>query len=195
MERSQLLETSDHELMLAVRDGDLDKLGDLFERYNKQLYNFFLRQTKNPQTSEDMVQEAFMRILKYRHTYRGEGKFTTWMFSIAHNAMIDFFRRTKRRSDTVTATDMPEGYEPASEQLNPEEQTVRTSQHELLHKALDRLPENKREALLLSRFQNMKYSEIAQVMGCKTGTVKARIHFAIKELTEIFGELNSGKTP
>lgn len=181
--------------MAAVCAGDLDKLGNLFERYHKQLYNFFLRQTKNPETSEDMVQDAFMRILKYRHTYRGEGKFTTWMFSIAHNAMIDFFRRTKRRSDTVSESDLPESYEPVSEALNPEEQAVRSSQHELLYEALDRLADEKREALLLSRFQNMKYDEIAQVMGCKVGTVKARVHFAIKDLTEIFSALTSGKTP
>ena len=78
-----MFELNDHQLMLAVRDGDLDKMGVLFEKYNKHLYNFFLKQTRDEQTSEDMVQEAFMKMLKYRHTYRGEGKFTTWMFSIA----------------------------------------------------------------------------------------------------------------
>ncbi len=95
----------------------------------------------------------------------------------------------------MSESDLPEGFEPASEELNPEEQIVRSSQHDLLYEALDRLSEEKREALLLSRFQNMKYSDIAQVMGCKTGTIKARIHFALKDLTEIFGELTSGKTP
>lgn len=181
--------------MAAVCAGDLDKLGNLFERHQKRLYNYFLRQTKDTQTSEDMVQDAFMKILKYRHTYRGEGKFTTWMFSIAHNAMVDFYRRTKRRSHTVSESDMPEGYEPISEALNPEEEVVRSNQHELLLEALDRLSDEKREALVLSRFHNMKYDEIARVMGCKTGTVKARIHFAIKDLTEIFTALTSGKMP
>jgi RNA polymerase sigma-70 factor (ECF subfamily) len=181
--------------MLAVRDGDLDKMGVLFEKYNKQLYNFFLKQTRDAQASEDMVQEAFMKMLKYRHTYRGDGKFTTWMFSIAHNAMIDLFRKNKRRGETMSEEDLPEGTELASGAANPEELSVQADQHEALYKALDLLAPDKREALLLSRFENMKYKEIARIMGCKTGTVKARIHFALKDLTAIFSELTNGKTP
>ena len=61
-------QSTDHQLMLAVREGDLDKLGLLFEQYHKHLYNFFLRQTRNPQESEDLVQDVFFRMLNYRHT-------------------------------------------------------------------------------------------------------------------------------
>lgn len=190
-----MVELNDHHLMLAVRDGDLDKLGILFGKYQKQLYNFFLKQTRDPQTSEDMVQDAFMKMLKYRHTYRGEGRFATWMFSIAHNALIDLFRKNKRRAESVYEADLPDGLEPASESPNPEELTIRSHQHEILHRALDMLTPDKREALILSRFHDMKYEEIGRIMGCKTGTIKARIHFALKDLTAIFGELTNGKTP
>ena len=78
-------ENTDHSLMSAVRDGDLDKLGYLFEKYHKQLYNFFLRQVRDQQSCEDMVQEVFLKMLKYRHTYRGKGKFTTWLNRITVN--------------------------------------------------------------------------------------------------------------
>ena len=177
-------QSTDHQLMLAVRGGDLDKLGLLFEQYHKHLYNFFLRQTRNPQESEDLVQDVFFRMLKYRHTYRAEGKFTTWMFSIAHNAKIDFYRKKKRRGDKVeeieTLVDVDR---------NPEEALEQESEASIIKKALAKLSDDKREVLLLSRFQDMRYEEIAKIMGCKVGTIKARVHRALKDLAQNYFEL------
>jgi RNA polymerase sigma-70 factor (ECF subfamily) len=183
-----LKESTDHQLMLAVRDGDLDKLGHLFERYHLQLYNFFLRQLGNPQTSEDLVQDVFYKMLKYRHTYRGKGKFTTWMFSIAHNTKIDHFRKTKRPMESID--DKPELISNAP---NPAELSEAASQHQLLYRALERLSDDRREVLLLSRFQQMKYKEIAEVMGVSTGAVKKKAFLAIRDLQGIFKELNEGE--
>lgn len=167
----------DHQLMLAVRDGDLDKLGYLFERYHKQLYNYYLRQVSNRLTCEDMVQEVFLRMLKYRHTYRGSGKFTTWMYSIAHNVKVDQFRGVASKQ---VFTDYVDGLK--SPHLNPEELTERTSQFAALHRALDTLTDEKREVLILSRFQGLKYEEISQILGCPVNTVKARVFRAMKDL-------------
>jgi RNA polymerase sigma factor (sigma-70 family) len=171
----------DHTLMTAVRDGDLDQLGLLFERHHKHLYNFFMQQTGNNQSSEDMVQDVFYRMLKYRHTYRAEGKFTTWMFSIAHNAKIDYYRSEKHRREE---NDIPETV--TDDQPDPEEISVETNQHEILMDALDALSDEKREVLILSRFENMKYEAIADIMGCKVGTIKARVHWALKDLAQEF---------
>ena len=168
----------DHELMMAVRDGDLDRLGLLFEKHNKNLYNFFLRQTGDPQTSEDLVQEVFYKILKYRHTYRGESKFTTWMFRIALNSKVDYYRKNKHKSDDIEILESV-----ASNDPSPEDISVQKEKKDILTKALQMLPEEKREILLLSRFQNMKYEEIADIVGCKVGTIKARVHWALKDLT------------
>lgn len=87
---------TDKQLMLQVRDGDLGKLGILFERHHRMLYNFFIRLTGNRDLSEDLVQDVFFKILKYRHTYRGKIQFTMWMFQIARNARIDYFSKRKR---------------------------------------------------------------------------------------------------
>ena len=182
--------STDHELMLAVRDGDIDKLGLLFEQYHKQLYNFFLRQTGNRHSSEDLVQDVFFRMLKYRHTYRAEGKFTTWMFSIAHNTKIDHFRKKSRRDAEIEETDFL-----VDENPNPEETLEKQSEAALLQRALAGLSKEKREVLLLSRFQNMKYEEIEQVMGCKVGTIKARVHRALKELAKNYFELTGTVKP
>ena len=174
----------DHELMLAVRDGDVDKLGTLFEKHHKHLYNFFLKQTQNPALSEDFVQDVFLRMLKYRHTYRAEGKFLTWMFSIAHNVKTDHYRKKK-----VSRKSIDEVHEIPSLEPDPLESLEGKDRSEKLSSALALLSDEKREVLLLSRYQDLKYDEIAKIQGCKVGTVKARVHFALKELTERYEEL------
>ncbi len=175
---------SDKELMFLVRDGDLDKLSLLFERYHKMLYNFFLRMTGRIDVSEDLVQDVFFRILKYRQTYRGDSLFNVWIFKIARNARIDYFRKRKIESSGDDANEL------ASHDLNPREGFEEKEATKLLHTALARLQEDDREVLLLSRFENMKYKEIAGLLGCPEGTVKARVHRAIKRLRDIFFELS-----
>lgn len=185
-----MAEGTDHQLMLAVRDGDLDKLGHLFETHHKHLYNFYLRQLQDPLLSEDMVQEVFFRMLKYRHTYRGEGKFTTWMYSIAHNVRIDHFRRAKNRQDFTGEIN---GL--ASTLPNPEELSERSSRHEALYKALEQLSGEKREVLVMSRFQNLKYEQISQVLNCPVNTVKARVFRAMKDLKMFLNDQIDEATP
>ncbi|HNV31114.1 MAG TPA: sigma-70 family RNA polymerase sigma factor, partial [Cyclobacteriaceae bacterium] len=84
---------SDNNLMMKVREGDLDKMGLLFERYKRPLYGFFYGLNKEQELSEDLVQNTFLRILKYRHLFRGDGDFRAWMFHIARNVNIDHHRK------------------------------------------------------------------------------------------------------
>ena len=79
--------------MRAVRDGDLTRLGVLFERHHRALFDFLYRMTGDRGAAEDLVQDVFVRMLRYRGTYRDDGKFETWMFRIARNARADHFRR------------------------------------------------------------------------------------------------------
>ena len=81
--------------MRAVRDGDVSQLGQLFERYHARLFEFLNRMTGNRVAAEDLVQDVFVRILKYRGTYRDDGRFETWLFRIARNARADYFRRRR----------------------------------------------------------------------------------------------------
>lgn len=176
--------STDHDLMLNVRNGKIDQLGILFERHQKSLYNFFHKQNGNRQFSEDLVQEVFLRMLKYRHTYRGSGKFTTWMFSIARNTQVDYFRKQNRIDDK-----QPDVVQLVSEESNPEEHFFQKSEHALLQQALLKLSPEKREVLVLSRFQNLKYHEISEILGCNVNTIKARVFRAMKDLTKIYHEL------
>ncbi len=170
--------------MLAVRNGDIDQLGALFDKFHSRLFNFFFMHTGHRQSSEDMVQDVFLRMLKYKHTYRGEGKFTTWMFSIAHNTKIDYYRKSKKAMNFSGDIDLL-----AESELNPEERVGEADNAALLKKALAGLSEDKREVLVLSRFHHMKYEEIASILNCKVGTVKARVFRALKELSGIYYKL------
>ena len=173
--------------MLAVRDGDLDRLAPLFEQHQKHLYNFFLRMTGEKAASEDMVQEVFLRLLKYRQSYHDESCFLTWMFQIARNIRIDQYKTSRREKR------LPEDMVVVSADPNPEEDMTQLSENELLQRALAMLPEDKREVLLLSRYQNLRFQDIARVLKSKEGTVKVRSHRAIKELGEIYHQLLKGE--
>ena len=174
--------------MLQVRDGDSSKLGVLFERHHVKLYNFLVRLTNRRDTSEDMVQDVFFRILKYGHSFRGEAPFTVWMYQLARNAAADHFRKWKyeTRSDGTAEETADEG------QL-PGDSMVHTEEAELLKRALSRLSPEKREVLILSRYQDLKYEEIGAVLDCPVGTVKARVHRALKDLKREFEKLSHVK--
>jgi RNA polymerase sigma-70 factor (ECF subfamily) len=176
---------TDNLLMEEVRGGKVEKLAILFERHHVALFNYFLRLTGNRPVSEDLVQEVFTRILKYRTTYRGEDRFAVWMYKIARNAHIDFLRRQK---ETVPLDDQFE--ETQSADLVPEEKVERQQEAALISRALKRLSPKKQEVILLSRFQNLKYREIAELMECPVGTVKGMVHRAVQELGEIYKQLS-----
>ena len=180
----------DHLVMLAVRDGDVERIGVLFDRHHRMLFNFFLRLTSNRGLSEDLVQDVFFRMLKYRQTFQAGTNFTSWMYQIARNAHIDQAR--KRRLEIISDEETPWG-SVVSTDADPQEQLEHAQEVKLLRRALDRLPMEKREVLVLSRFQNLKYSEIAEVLGCEVGAVKVRVYRAVRELGQIYFELSGEK--
>jgi RNA polymerase sigma-70 factor, ECF subfamily len=174
----------DEELMAQVRSGVGEMLGVLFDRYHVPLFNFYLKLSGDRSLSEDLVQEVFFRILKYRHSYRVDTPFRAWMYQIARNARLDHLRR--RRPETSWEPEMSPAIEPVD--------TAQQSQEAvMLRSALLEISEEKREALVLSRFQDLKYEEIAQLLGCEVNTVKTRVHRALQELRQVLHQLESRK--
>jgi len=178
---------SDNRLMEDVKEGKVEKMAVLFEKHHVSLFNFFMRLTGNRNISEDLVQDVFMRMLKYRSTYQGRSKFTLWMYQIARNAHIDFLRKKK---NTLPLDE--QWSEPITSEASPAEKLEGSQEVLLMRQALAQLPLKKREVLILSRYQNLKYKEIAELMDCHIGTVKAHVHRAIKELGKIYFELQGG---
>ena len=167
----------DEDVMLQVRDGEVHMLGVLFDRYQAPLFNFYSKMTQDRTVSEDLVQEVFLRILRYRQTYRPGTAFRTWMYQIARNTRIDQLRKTRPESPLATEPTAPAKIADSAE---------RQQEAQLLQRALMQLPEDKREILVLSRFQEMKYDEIARLLGCETGAVKVRVHRALQQLREVY---------
>jgi RNA polymerase sigma factor (sigma-70 family) len=174
---------SDHELMLAVRDGDFDALGELFERHHGRLYGYLVNLTGHRMVAEDIAQTVFQRMLKYRHTYRDDGSFATWMYHVARRCASDHFRRASaapRATDPVHLLDHPD------EAPNAGERESSRDDHALLKTALTQLDRDDREVLLLARFQELSFAEIAAILECSVGAAKVRAHRALRELREIY---------
>ena len=171
--------------MEKVRDGDLDRLSILFERYKRPLYGFFYGMNKDQELSEDLVQNTFLRILKYRHLFRGDGDFKTWMFHIARNVSHDHFRKNKIKNK--------ESLENWEERLGHDENRFteirQVEEKEMLSMAMERLSEEKRAVLLLSKYQEKKYKEIGEILGCSEGAVKVKVFRALEELRVIYRQL------
>lgn len=172
--------------MLKVKAGDLDKLGLLFERYNLRLFSYFYRLTYRRDISEDLVQGVFERIIKYRETYENSGPFSTWIYQIARNLQIDHYRKKKNQGNREEFFDFD-----SIKDNTYKHETAFDDNLELKHLtiALERLDPEKKETLVLSRYQGFKYKEIAAIMDCSESAVKVRIFRALKELKEIISEL------
>lgn len=175
---------SDLELMSAVRGGDLDSLRPLFERHRDRLFTFFFRMSGDPTASEDAAQDVFLRILKFRHTFRDRGRFDTWMYSIARNLLNDW-GATRQRFQPVGSLEH-EGPALAAVQ---HERLERRQQGEIVHQALQRLSAEQREVLILSRTSGLTYRELARALGCTPGAVKLRVHRALLALRVECGRL------
>jgi RNA polymerase sigma-70 factor (ECF subfamily) len=180
-------ETADHDLMLAVRAGEIARLGDLFERYHRPLYGFFVRLTGQRTASEDLVQLVFYRILKYRHTYRDEGKFSAWIYHLARKVAADHFR--KNAHAPVSLDEPDDLHEVPDHAPHAAEQAAQADDLALMHRALGTLPLEQRELLTLYRFQNVRHEELARLFDCSVGAVKVRMHRALGALRERYFKL------
>lgn len=179
---------SDHELMLAVRDGELDALGELFERHHGPLFGFLVKLTGDRSGAEDIVQVVFQRMLKYRHTYRDDGSFTAWMYHLARRCAADHFRRANAAPHATDPVDLHEHPDDAPHAAH---HAAARDDHALLHAALARLDPDAREVLLLARFQELSFAEISGILECSVGAAKVRAHRALRELRDVYLRLLS----
>jgi RNA polymerase sigma-70 factor (ECF subfamily) len=174
---------TDHALMLAVRDGELDALGELFERHHGPLFGFLVKLLGDRPAAEDITQTVFQRMLKYRHTYRDDGSFTAWMYHLARRCAADHFRKANA---APYATDPADLSARADDAPHAAQQATVRDDHALLHTALARLDHDDREVLLLSRFQELSFAEISHILECSVGAAKVRAHRALAELRSIY---------
>lgn len=169
--------------MIDVANGNLKQLSILFDRYYVRLYNFFYKMNYNKTLSEDLTQNVFERIIKYRHSYNGSSAFLPWIFRIARNVNADHHKGNKLKiSDGVDVHQMEK-----VEEINDDE----SSQKTILKRAMSTISEDYREVLLMTRFQGLQYSEVATILQCSESNVKVRVHRAIKALRKEYLKLET----
>ena len=168
--------------MMDVQGDNFDKLAILFERHKKNLFGFFYKITYDRDLSEDMIQDVFIRILRYRGSFRGYGKFSTWMYSIAHNISIDHFRKQKNLKEDPEVLNSVESYD-------YQHNIIKNEELDILNRAMLKLVPEKREILILSKINGMKYKELGGILNCSETAVKVRIFRALKELRDIYSKM------
>lgn len=176
---------SDEALMLAYQQGDAAAFETLYEKHKGGLYRYILRFCKQPALTEELYQDVWMKVINARDNYQVKAKFSTWIYQIAHNHVIDYFRK-ENRSTMDEYADVDEVLEvtPGQTQQQPEKQAELEQSSEHLLALIAELPAEQREVLLLKEESGLSLEQIASVIGVNAETAKSRLRYAIKKLRQ-----------
>lgn len=183
-------QASDEVLMLRYKNGDIGAFELLLERYQQPLFAFVYRFCNNYHESQDLVQEVFLRLVRTAKNYEPRAKFSTYLYTFAHNCCIDHIRRGKKRKNVSMSDpiDAEEGLRVEDtmkdEKDSPEQSLHKKHFQEALQKAVGELPDEQREVFLLREQMNLPFEEIAKVVGCLPSTAKSRMRYALQSLRQ-----------
>jgi RNA polymerase sigma-70 factor (ECF subfamily) len=181
--------------MLAFQEGDSEAFGALYERHARMLINFFHKMCYDRALAEDLTQETFLRLLRYRGRYQPTATFKTFLFTVARNLWIDRYRSQKAAPRTVstelrvreegaTLGDLVEAREEATVKRLADREAA-----DLVRAALQDLPDGQRMVFVLAEAQGLKYREISEVLEIPVGTVKSRMNAAVSRLRGLLGRV------
>ncbi len=177
---------SDEDLAEQLYQGDREALELLYQRYHHRLFNFILRMTGDRAIAEELLQETFLRLAESRRRYRRTASFRTYLYTIARNLCLDTLKSARWREHSLPgvgeARAAPPDRQPAARDVDPHAALEAREQAEAVRLALLQLPPADREVLILSRYEGLRYEEIAKLLGTTTGAVKARAHRALEAL-------------
>jgi RNA polymerase sigma-70 factor (ECF subfamily) len=176
-------ELTDEIIMKRVKEGNLAELSVLFERYHVRLYNFMLRLTFDRSVSQDLTQNLFYRVIKYRHTFKEDHSFKSWIYQLARNIHVDFCKQQQKTSERYTQV------EEYNENFAEEKEGFNEDEYVKLEQAMAKLTPEQKEILVLSRFQGLKYEEISSIRDLSVPAIKVQVHRAIKQLREHYFKL------
>lgn len=190
MSRTPFTERTDEELIAAFQEGDGRAFEPLFERHHRAIYNFLLRSVRVPSIAEDLAQDVFVRAIASLHDFKGQAKFSTWLFTIARNQAIDHARRaTHRRHKSLDESSSHDdgagaslGEKIPAWQLSVDRQAASSDLQAAIAEAVSELPEDQREVFLLREVAGLRFQEIAEVVGVSENTIKSRMRYALERL-------------
>jgi RNA polymerase sigma-70 factor, ECF subfamily len=173
---------TDLELLAQIGEQDREALASLYDRYGRRVFALAVRILNDPVGSEEVTQDVFMSVWRRGASYTSKkGKFTTWLFSIAHNRTIDELRK-RRRDRSRENDDIEDHYDLKSSDISPADAAVASSEFAKVKAAMEKLPEEQKSVVELSYFKGLTQTEIATKTGQPLGTVKTRMRLALKKL-------------
>ncbi len=182
---------TDEQLIELCKGKDVAALEDLLTRYQNPLMVFIYSVVRDYHLAEDIFQETFIRVYREARRFRSGCKFKTWLYTIAMNLCRDALRKERRRPVVPLEMEMSDREGPSSGRLmdmlpgrgpDPREDAGGRELEEILRRELEGLSEGHRQVVILSRLNGLKYTEIAQIMGIPSGTVRSRLHYALEYL-------------
>ncbi len=185
----------DAELMLRVREGDADSFALLLRRHREPVVHFLYRMVQNQAVAEELGQEVFLRVFRARSRYEPSAKFTTWLFRIAANLAWNWLRDSKKEKQGESLDGEREGWpapQVVEERPNMEQYLLRESRLREVRRAIARLPDKQRAAVLMHKYEELEYAQIAQVLGCSESAVKSLLFRAYETLRKNLGHLAPG---
>jgi RNA polymerase sigma-70 factor (ECF subfamily) len=187
---------TDEALMIRFQRGDRAAFAVLVRRHQSPLYNFALRHLRAPQVAEDVVQDAFVRVVQSAAEFKHEARFTTWVYTITRNLCIDQLRKRALRKHPSLDQGKPGeegdgptlGEQTADVRASVEREATGAELKERIAKAVEALPEEQREVFLMREVANLPFKEIAEVTGVPENTVKSRMRYALERLQQALSE-------
>jgi RNA polymerase sigma factor (sigma-70 family) len=173
-------ELTDEELMVAYAAGDSAAFETLYSRHRGPLFRFMLHQVREHGTAEELYQDVWQRVITARERYRPEARFSTWLFQIAHNRLTDHWRAQQHRP--AAPADAVERAEREADPQTPERQLSAFEERRRLQLALQELPADQREVVLLRLEQELSLEQIGEITGVGRETVKSRLRYALDKL-------------
>ena len=174
--------SSDGELILRLRDNDLDALGELFERYRLQVYRVALAIVRDPFVAEDILQDCFLKLHKYAHRIDIERPLMPWLYRVTANLSYTFVTRNQKRR--VPLDDVSEQQLVSPNGQAPDRITERSELKRDVRQAIETLSQHQRVVVILHYLTNLSIQEIADILDCPVGTVKSRLHHARQNLKQ-----------
>ena len=188
-------DVSDEALMIRYQRGDQTAFALLVRRHQGALYNFAIRHVRAPQVAEEVVQDAFVRVVQSAQDFKHDARFLTWVYTIVRNLCIDQLRKNALRkhasldhSRTGDEDGPTLGERTADTRASTDREAIGTELKERIVQAVDRLPDDQREVFLLRETSNMPFKEIAEITGVPENTVKSRMRYALERLQEALSE-------
>ena len=183
----------DELLLRRAQSGDPEAFEQLIGPLEQLVWRICWHYTGNREAAEDCGQETMIRIWRSLESYRGDCALESWVYRIAANCCMDWLRKKKREKSVSVEPLQEQGFDPADPSPGTEDQVVAEDEHRRLREAITQLPDEQREALILTQLEKVPYEEAAQMLGVSEGTIKSRVNRAkarLKEILSADGELS-----